>query len=60
VNKGGEVETVFFKSGFFSFSQPNAVIRTRQKEKNLELGRQYFIEDIKVKKNLSFEEDRFF
>jgi len=31
-----------------------------QKEETIELGKEYFIDGIKVKKNLSFEEDRFF
>lgn len=31
-----------------------------QKEETIDLGKEYFIDGIKVKKNLSFEEDRFF
>jgi len=36
------------------------MISNRQKEKILGLRKEYFIDDIKVKKNLSFKEDRFF
>lgn len=43
-----------------SFLQPKSTIKKREKLRITDLGSECFILKIKVKKNLSLEEDRFF